>query len=71
MSLETQCQDAIFSYVDADTQRNAALTGEHKDYVVLVLQLLRDLYAVQKSAGATEFTVPEQTADFLTAQRPW
>lgn len=71
MSLETQCQDAIFSYVDADTQRNAALTGEHKEYVILVLQLLRDQYRLQRDSGATEFEVPTETADFLTAQRPW
>lgn len=71
MSLETQCQTAIFNYADADTQRNAALTGEHKEYVLLVLQLLRDQYRAQKAAGATEFQVPTQTAEYLTEQRPW
>ena len=62
MSLASECQDAIFNYVDADTQRNAALTGEHKDYVMLVLQLMRDQYAVQKAEGLTTFTVPEGIA---------
>jgi hypothetical protein len=71
MSLETQCQDAIFSYANADTQRNAALTGEHKEYVLLVLQLLRDQYKMQRDAGATEFVVPTQTSEYLTEQRPW
>ena len=71
MSLETQCQVAIFSYANADTQRNAALTGEHKEYVLLVLQLLRDAYRDQKAAGATEFHVSTQTAEYLTEQSPW
>tara|TARA_R110000744_G_scaffold331471_1_gene436944 strand:+ start:8411 stop:8626 length:216 start_codon:yes stop_codon:yes gene_type:complete len=71
MSLSTECQTAIFNYVDADTQRNAALTGEHKDYVMLVLQLLRDAYKEQKANGAANFTVPDDTAVFLTKECPW
>jgi hypothetical protein len=71
MSMKQQCQDAIYNYVDADTQRNAALTGEHKEYVCLVLQLMRDEYHIQLSAGATEFTVPAQIHTTLTELSPW
>ena len=71
MSMKQQCQDAIYNYVDAETQRNAALTGEHKDYVLLVLQLLRDEYHRQVTEGATEFSVPDQIALTLTDECPW
>ena len=71
MSLATECQTAIFNYVDADTQRNAALTGEHKEYLTLVIQMLRDAYKEQKAAGLTTFTVPDDTAVFLTEECPW
>lgn len=69
--MKQQCQDAIYNYVDAETQRNAALTGEHKDYVLLVLQLLRDEYHRQVTEGATEFSVPDQIALTLTDECPW
>lgn len=71
MSLATECQAAIFNYADADTQRNAALTGEHKEYVMLVLQLLRDQYAIQKANGDANFTVPDDIAVTLTEECPW
>ena len=71
MSLASECQAAVFNYVDADTQRNAALTGEHKDYVMLVLQLMRDAYRDQKAAGETTFTVPDEIALLLTEECPW
>lgn len=71
MSLAIECQAAIFNYADADTQRNAALTGEHKEYVTLVLQLLRDEYAIQKADGAANFTVPDNIAVLLTEESPW
>ena len=71
MSLKTECQDAIYNYADAETQRNASLTGEHKEYVMLVLQLLRDEYHRQSNAGATEFVVPDEIALILTDECPW
>jgi|TARA_R110002167_G_scaffold2255_1_gene11598 hypothetical protein len=71
MSLSTECQAAIFNYADADTQRNAALTGEHKEYVLMVLQLMRDQYAVQKAEGAANFVVPDEIAVYLTEECPW
>lgn len=71
MSIQTECQDAIYSYVSAETQSNAALTGEHKDYVLLTLFLMRDLYREQMASGATVFTIPEETRALLLAECPW
>lgn len=71
MSIKTECQEAIYNYVDEETQRNAALTGEHLQYVLLVLQLMRDSYHTQVAAGATTFTVPEDIALVLTEECPW
>jgi hypothetical protein len=71
MSLEEQCRDAIYAYADEETQMNAALTGEHKLYVSLVLQLMRDAYHEQSAAGATEYTVSDEIAAFLQAECPW
>lgn len=71
MSMKQQCQTAIYNYADEETQRNAALTGEHKEYVLLVLQLMRDEYHKQVQAGATEFTVPDQINLILTDECPW
>ena len=69
--MKQQCKDAIYNYVDEETQRNAALTGEHKEYVLLVLQLLRDEYHYQVESGATEFTVPDSINLILTDECPW
>ena len=71
MSIEKECHDAILSYANEDTQRNAALTGEHKDYVTLVLILLRDEYKQQKTDGATSFIVPDYIAKTLNEECPW
>lgn len=71
MSMRTECRDAIYNYADVETQRDAALTGEHKEYVCLVLQLLRDQYHEQVAAGETTFTVPDGIAVTLTDECPW
>jgi hypothetical protein len=71
MSLKTECQAAIFNYVDADTQRNAALTGEHKEYVTLVIALIRGDYHRHVKAGLTEFVLDDDIAVTLTEECPW
>ena len=71
ITMEQQCREAIYSYVDEETQMNAALTGEHKEYVTIVLQLLRDCYHEQVNAGVTEFTVPDAIHEYLTVECPW
>ena len=69
--MKEQCKQAIYSYVDAETQMNAALTGEHSEYVALVLQLMRDAYREQVANGETTFTVSEEIDTFLINERPW
>ena len=69
--MKQQCKAAIYSYVDAETQLNAALTGEHKEYVQLVLILMRDSYRDQVAAGATTFLITPEIDALLTAEAPW
>jgi|TARA_R110000744_G_scaffold149405_2_gene262556 hypothetical protein len=69
--MKEQCKQAIYSYVDAETQLNAALTGEHSEYVEIVLTLLRSQYSNQIEAGETTFTVPTEIHEFLTNECPW
>ena len=69
--MREQCQTSIYSYANLDMQQNAAITGEHKNYVLLVLQILRDNYRDQVMAGKTEFIIPEDTKAFLDSQKPW
>lgn len=69
--MKEQCKQAIYSYVDAETQLNAALTGEHSEYVALVLQLMRDAYREQVADGETTFTVGEAIHELLTNECPW
>jgi len=69
--MKEQCKQAIYSYVDLETQLNAAATGEHIKYVHLVLQLLRDEYKVQLANGNTTFTVPTIIHDTIMSERPW
>ena len=69
--MKEQCKQAIYSYVDAETQLNAALTGEHKEYVALCISLLRLHYTQLLSEGATTFTVSDDIAVVLTNECPW
>lgn len=71
INMEEQCREAIYSYVDEETQMNAALTGEHKEYVTLVITMLRHLYHEHLLSGATEFVIPDDTAAFLQQECPW
>jgi hypothetical protein len=69
--MKEQCKQAIYSYVDVETQLNAALTGEHSEYVEIVLILLRDAYREQVANGETTFTVSEEIHEYLTNECPW
>jgi len=69
--MKEQCKQIIYSYVDAETQLNAALTGEHSEYVALVLQLIRDAYRAQVANGETTFTVAIAIDELLTNECPW
>ena len=69
--LEEGCKAAIMSYANEEMQRNAALLGEHSDYVTMVLTILRDLYRSQKEDGATEFVVPVELEQYLDSMKPF
>jgi len=71
MSLQEQCREAIYNYVDEETQMNASLFGEHADYVKMVIQILRAEYIAQQDAGATAFTIPDNIALLLQEECPW
>lgn len=71
MSLKQQCKDAIYNYVDQETQNNAAMFGEHKAYVELVITVLRAEYNRQLADGATSFTVSDEIDTLLTQECPW
>ena len=68
--MRDDCQASIETYAPAYRQRNAALLGEHADYVGIVLQLLRDHYHVLEAAGETVWSVPAQIDATLTDMRP-
>lgn len=69
--MEEQCKTKILEYANEEMQRNAALTGEHKEYVSTVLTLLRDEYHKQAAAGETTFTVPSEITNLLNSIKPW
>jgi hypothetical protein len=71
MSIREQCKQAVLQYADEEMQRNAVLFGEHKEYVIVVLQLFRDEYQKQANAGATEFVTPQHIIDILDQMKPW
>jgi len=68
--MRAACQASIETYAPDYRQRNAALLGEHADYVRTVLQLLRDHYHELEAAGATVWSVPAQIDQTLTDMRP-
>lgn len=69
--MNEQCKAIILSYADEQMQRNAALTGEHKTYVNVVLTLIRDEYHTQVNNGATEFILPSSISNELNDMKPW
>jgi len=69
--MEEQCKQIILAYANDEMQRNAALLGEHKEYVTLVLRLFRDDYHNQVNQGATEYIAPQHVKDYLDSIKPW
>jgi len=68
--MRAACQASILTYAPDYRQRNAALLGEHADYVKIVLTLLRDHYHVLEAAGETVWSVPAQINQTLIDMRP-
>lgn len=71
MSLSTECKSTILGYLPVEVQLNAALSGEHREYVEAVLILLRDLYRNLNESGATSYVVPSETHTLIMDLRPW
>jgi len=71
MSLKTDCQLAIYSYAPQIRQTNAALDGEHQDYVTLVISSLRFRYEELKIEGATEWSIDDFLREILDAEKPY
>jgi hypothetical protein len=69
--MKVEARNTILLYADEEMQRNAALTGEYKEYVTLVLQLLRDDYRAQVANGSTEYDVDERTLEYLNSIKPF
>jgi hypothetical protein len=69
--LREECRQIILLYADEETQRNAALTGEHKDYVMLVLFMLRNEYKRLSASGEISFTPSSEIIAHLDSIRPW
>jgi hypothetical protein len=69
--MEEQCKQTILAYANDEMQRNAALLGEYKEYVTLVLKLFRDDYHNQVNQGATEYIAPQHVKDYLDSIKPW
>ena len=69
--MKEQCKQAIYSYVDAETQMNAALTGEHSEYVELVVTVLRQLCRGLIDEGETEFVIPDDIVELFNNECPW
>ena len=69
--LQEGCRAAILSYADEEMQLNAALLGEHKEFVILVLKLLRDEYHRQAEAGNTVFVTPVHIQETLDELKPY
>jgi hypothetical protein len=71
MTLKTDCQEAIYSYAPQQRQTNAALLGEHKEYIGVVLQLLRDHYHALEEDGETEWSIPDYIVSTLEEMKPY
>ncbi len=69
--MKAEARNMILVYASEEMQRNAALTGEYKEYVTIVLQLLRDDYKDQIENGNTAYVANERTLEFLDSIRPF
>lgn len=69
--MEEQCRATIYAYADEETQMNAALFGEHKEYVEMVITLIRGDFHGQLKSGATEYIISDDIAFLLQEECPW
>jgi hypothetical protein len=69
--MEQHARDLILSYANEEMQRNAALFGEHKGYVNIVLTLLRDDYREQVEKGNTLYSPNPEHIAYLDSIKPF
>jgi hypothetical protein len=69
--MEKDCELEILKYAPYFRQSNAALYGEHKDYIDIVLKVMRDHYQYLTESGATDWSVTDQITNTLTEMKPY
>ena len=69
--MDKDCELEILKYAPYFRQCNAALSGEHSEYISIVLKLLRDHYHSLSESGETSWTVPDQITNTLTEMKPY
>ena len=67
--MKQQCENKILEYAPIFRQHNAALLGEHRDYVSTVIAIFRGHYRMLKADGATEWSDPDTT--WLDENKPY
>ena len=68
--MRKECEAEIYKYAPNYRQLNAALYGEEREYVDVVLQLLRDHYHSLVDAGETIWSVPVGITQTLLDMKP-
>lgn len=68
---KTAVKNKILEYASEEMQRNAALFGEHAEWVTTVITLIRDDYHAQARSGAEEYTLSSDIQTYLDANKPW
>lgn len=72
MTLEQSCEAAILEYAPYYKQLEAIQTGEHKEYIDVVITFHKTHYSDLKASGATEWTdLPGDCIDYLNENMPY
>ena len=70
--MKQECENAILQYAPFTRQHNAALFGEHREYIRLVIELHRNHYQQLKAAGQTVWSdLPAEEITWLTENQPY
>lgn len=70
--MEQACENAILEFAPIIRQLNAAMEGEHKDYVTIVIKIHRDHYRRLVESGATEWSdLPVESIQWLNDNKPY
>jgi len=70
-NLQTGCQTAIHRWATPETQSNAALLGEHTEFVKTVIKMYRDRYHHLVQTGATEWSDDATLEAYISDICPW